>query len=34
MNLPAIALAEAHNAPPGQPLPTGSVPGTDPTLED
>jgi hypothetical protein len=34
MNLAATAITEAHFAPPGQPLPTGSVPGTDPTLED
>jgi hypothetical protein len=34
MNVIATAIAEAHIAPPGQPLPTGSAPGTDPTLED
>jgi hypothetical protein len=34
MNLAATATTEAHIAPPGQPLPPGSVPGTDPTLED
>jgi len=34
MNVFAPALAEAHNAPPGQSLPSGSVPGNNPTLED
>lgn len=28
------ASAEAHTAPPGLPLPAGSAPVTDPTLED
>jgi hypothetical protein len=34
MNVTAPAPAEAHNAPPGHPLPAGSVPGNNPTLED
>ena len=34
MKVIAPPLAEAHIAPPGQPLPTGSVPGNNPPLED
>jgi len=34
MTITATALAEAHTAPPGLRLPTGSAPGADQTLEN